>query len=233
MFDRFAIYSSADQLAETFAIDVPESYQISYNAGPGQLHPIITSDDPRGLAFFYWGLMPKLAHDKSISMKLINTTSEVLSKPGYQKKLRVARCLIPVNGFFLWKVISKKQQTPYYFFPRQMELMGIAGLWEESEDLDGQVIHSFVAITVPVSHSLSDFSPWMPALLTPSLALDWLSSGMNENAALQLIQQTTNHHPALESHPVSPRISQLKINQPDLIQPRPASDQHGNYTLFT
>ena len=36
----------------------------------------------------------------------------------------------------------------------------------------------------------------------------------------------------LEYYTVSPAMENIKIDRPDLIKPAPASDQHGNLTLF-
>ena len=111
-------------------------------------------------------------------------------------------------------------------------MLGIAGLWEEFEDIDGIVSHSFIMLTVPSSTVLNEIESEMPAILDETDCLKWLyASGPMEYQ--KIIESINTKHPQLASHPVSPAISNPENNYPELINNIPASDQHGNYTLFT
>lgn len=233
MYDRYAIYALASKIREELAVEVPNGYMPMYNAGPTQLLPVITSEDRRGLSFFHWGLMAKWSNNKSISAKSINLPAEsAFQKTSYRNQIQTHRCIVPVNGFYAWKRVSKKQIVPYYYYPTKVPLMGIAGLWEEFEDIDGSVSHSFILLTVPSSPALAEIEDQMPAFLEPINCLNWLESddlGEKEAPLMSLTQQ----HTPLSSHPVSPAISNLANNQSTLITAVPPTDQHGNYTLFT
>ncbi|MCP4458467.1 MAG: SOS response-associated peptidase [Cytophagales bacterium] len=233
MYDRYAIYSSTEEIKETLTAEVPEGYSPSYNAAPTHLLPVITSEGRMGISFFHWGLMTKWSNSKtSISAKSINLDSELaFQRPGYKKQIQSHRCIVPINGFYAWKRVSKKQLVPYYFFSPQMPILGIAGLWEEFEDIDGTVSHSFIVLLVSSSSSLIEFENKMPAILDSNKSRIWLDSkDLEENE--KLIASVRNDHPVLSSHSVSPSIKNIENNYPDLIKPVPASDQLGNYTLF-
>lgn len=232
MYDRYAIYAKPEQLRAAFAVDVPEGYAASYNAAPTQLLPVITSADKRGLSFFHWGLMAKWSNNKAIGAKSINLASDsIFQKVGYRNQVRTHRCVIPINGFYAWKRVSKKQVVPFYFSSKQVPVLAIAGLWEEFEDIDGELSHSFIMLTVPSSRALEEIDVQMPALLDAAGALNWLED--KELAEYQSQLSTiTQQHPALQSHPVSPAINKPENNYPELINQVTPADQHGNYTLF-
>lgn len=232
MYDRYTIYSSAAQIREQLVAEVPEGYKANYNASSSQLLPIIMSEGKRGVSFFHWGLMTKWSHNKSISAKSINRTAEeAFVKKAYRRQLETHRCIIPMNGFYAWKKVSKKQKVPYYFHSAEVPLLGACGMWEEFEDIDGSQSHSFILLTVPSSGALLSFETQMPAILTPNDCIKWLDNSVEENEAL--IREIPQNHPALSSHPVNPAISSTANNYPELINAVPPTDQHGNYTLFT
>ena len=234
MYDRYTIYSSADVISKTMMVDVPEGYEPSYNSAPTQLLPVITSENRRGISFFHWGLMAKWSNNKSsISAKSINLIAEkAFQKPGYKRQIQTHRCVVPINGFYAWKRVSKKQLVPYYFFSTQVPLLGIAGLWEEFEDIDGMVSHSFIILMVPSSPTLIEFESEMPAILDPNECIAWLDTDdLMENE--KLIESISIKHASLTSHPVSPEIKDVDNNKSTLIESVPASDQMGNYTLFS
>lgn len=235
MYDRYTIYSTTESLKDALKVeDIPDRYKPSYNAAPTQLLPIISNENRRGISFFHWGLMTKWSNNKtSISVKSINVTAKTaFQQTGYKNRIKLHRCIVPINGFYVWKRVSKKQRVPYYYFSTQFPILGISGLWEEFEDIDGTISHSYIIMTVPSSPSLIEFETQMPAILEPNDCVAWLGED-NLVEHERLILSITKDHPALTFHSVSPSISQIDINSPALIDAVPASDQLGNYTLFS
>jgi putative SOS response-associated peptidase YedK len=177
--------------------------------------------------------MSKWSHNKSISAKTINRPVEaVFQRNSFRRQLSSHRCLVPISGFYAWKPITKKQRVPYYFHAPEHPLMAIGGMWEEFEDTDGVLSHSFILLTVPASQGLLSFETDMPAILTPAQGLKFLET-REEDVHQELLQSITSNHPSLTSHPVSPAIASSEKNDPLFIQAVPPTDQHGNYTLFT
>jgi putative SOS response-associated peptidase YedK len=94
-----------------------------------------------------WDLIPNWAKDPKIAYKTINARAETLdTAPSYRQAFKKRRCLIPVDGFYEWKVpggkipysISMKDDSPFVF----------AGLWEGWKDpANGEWLHTCTIIT--------------------------------------------------------------------------------------
>ena len=226
MLDRYSITLNADELTLVLGVEVPKEYHPQYNAAPTKSLPIITSQSPNKLSFQKWGLMAMWSNNKAMSPKFFNLPlASVLTKTSYRKKLQSQRCVIPMDGFFVWKQVAKKKVVPHYFFYPDRRVFCVAGIWETNEDQ-----HSFIMITRPSNDSVSPFQEDMPSILDTATTKKWIASNVDEELEEVLQQETSN---SLLSHTVSPRISNIDSNDELLVQPAPASDQHGNYTLFT
>ena len=226
MLDRYSITLNSDELTLVLGVEVPNEYQPQYNAAPTKLLPIITSSSPNKLNFQKWGLMAMWSNNRAMSPKFFNLPlASVLTKPTYKKKLKSQRCVIPMDGFFIWKQVAKKKLVPHYFFYPDKRVFCVAGIWETNEDE-----HSFIMITRPSNESIQPFQDDMPAILDTSTTKKWISS--NDDLELEELLEKESNQPLL-SHTVSPGISNIDANEEMFIQPAPASDQHGNYTLFT
>ena len=166
------------------------------------------------------------SNNRAMSSKFFNLPiSSVLDKPSYRKKLGTHRCVIPMDGFYIWKKVAKKQQIPHYFFYPDKRVFCVAGLWEQNEDEN-----SFIMITSPANESIEEFQEDMPLIMDVGSTKKWLETDeMDELEALLMKKSNDN----FTSHTVSPRIRDIDANEPSFVQPTPASDQHGNYTLFS
>jgi len=109
---RYTLTCPSDFLEKRFSIDPTEAYHPTYNAAPTQIVPVITNEHTRGFSFFYWGATPKMANDRSISIKLFNASYEdIKTKASYRNALKSRRCIVPADGYYDWKRISKKGRT--------------------------------------------------------------------------------------------------------------------------
>lgn len=226
MLDRYTITLQPDELALVLGVEIPEAYHIQYNAAPSHNLPVIVNRSRDRLSFQKWGLMSNWTNNKAMSPKFFNLPIDsVLSKSSYKKKLQNHRCVIPMDGFYIWKKVAKKQQIPHYFFYPDKRVFCVAGLWEENED-----DNSFIMITCQANESVREFQEDMPLIMDVTSTRRWLETeDMSELEAL-LTRETVDN---LKSHTVSPRIMDIDLNDVSFIKPTPASDQHGNYTLFS
>lgn len=230
MYDRYTITLKNDELALTLGVEVSEEYQRQFNAAPSKKLPVITSDKNQKISFFYWGLMSRWANNKTISPKLFNLpVSSLQTKASYKRKLKTHRCVIPMDGFYVWKQVSKKLQVPHYFYFQDRRVFSVAGLWEEEYDEQEGTSNSFIMVTKPANHTLNSFSESMPAIMDTAATRKWLES---DDFDLEEIL-SSDYSKDLSSHTVSPKIKDISSNDVSFINPAPASDQHGNYTLFT
>jgi putative SOS response-associated peptidase YedK len=227
MVDRYTLTPKSDELALVLGVDVPGLYRPQFNAAPSKLLPIITSNEKNKLHFFNWGLMSMWTNNRAMSPKFFNLSLDsVLSKSSYKQKIKSNRCVIPMDGFYIWKQVAKKQMVPHYFFFPDRKVFSVAGLWEEGEESS----RSFIMITRSSNKLLMEFQEDMPAILDASASKIWLESD-DQQELEDLLLHTPKEQ--LTSHTVSPKIRDIDGNDVSFIKPAPASDQHGNYTLFT
>jgi len=229
MFDRYSLAASAEQVKTFFSVDPHGLDRPRYNAAPAQLLPVITLGSP-GLSHFYWGTAPEWSKNKPIGEKIINTRLEqIVERPTIRKQLKKSRCIVPADGFYGWKKIGKKTAVPYRFELKPKGLFAIAGLWDEYDDEYGNMVHTFMVITVPSNPGVADICERMPAILTADEVSVWMNAESTEEQLLGCL------HPfggKLEWYSVSPRISDVRADDATMIIPAPPADQHGNLTLF-
>jgi putative SOS response-associated peptidase YedK len=230
MFDRYSLAANADQVQAFFSVDPHGLEKPRFNAAPAQLLPVITLGSP-GLSHFYWGTAPEWSKNKPIGEKIINTRVEqIVERPTIKKQLKKQRCIIPADGFYGWKKIGKKTAAPYRFEQKPKGLFAIAGLWDEYDDENGNMIHTFMAITVPSGNVVTGISERMPAILTKDETKIWMDAEATED---QLLACLHPYEGKMEVFSVSHRILDVTADDATMIIPAPPSDQHGNLTLFS
>lgn len=232
MYDRYTIASSGPLLEKTFQIRMPAEYLPMYNAAPTNRLPVLIQSNPGSADMFQWGFIGALSNNKTISSRLFNLPAHTaFERPMYRSMLQSGRCLILADGFYTWKQVGKKQKVPYFCYFNNRQPFGIAGIWEESDDMEGVTTKSFNMLTVSATHTLREYQEDMPALLKPDEVLLWLNPESDLTAAEALIKNCTAQ--GIHLHAVSPLLTNSSINDERLIKPAAPSDQHGNYTLFS
>lgn len=231
MVNRYAIFESAGKIASQLGLEEAADYTPHYNAYPSLKLPVVSSRQPSILSFHYWGLSPEMAANKQVSPKLINVAlSDILSRPVHQNNFIKKRCIIPANGLFVWKPIGKKKLIPTYIYPKKQNMLALAGLWEEYEDIRGKKHQVFSMITMPAARGMESLQPNLPVVVTADYYNKWLS---NEQNAEKLVAMMENLDlSTVQSHPVTPRITENILNNASILQEVSPSDQFGNYTLF-
>ncbi len=231
MCGRYTVIAKAEEIEKRFNIEVPSTYLPRYNAAPTQILPVITNENPEGLSFFNWGLIPKWAKDKTISSKLINARAETISeKASFKNALKQRRCLVIADGFYEWKRVSKKSKIPYRILLESKELFAFAGLWEEYEDEDQNQVHTFSIVTTTANATISKIHERMPVILEPKSEQIWLSSSASTEEHLNLLKPYNDTE--MEYYSISPMVNSVVNDSPNLILPAPPADQFGNLTLF-
>ena len=227
----YSIASSAKAIEEYFNVEVTNQYQARYNASPTKLLPVITAENPDGLSFFYWGINPAFVKSNSISEKLIFApVDQVLSEASLKKNLKSQRCVILADGFYAWKTISKKERVPYWFHLADKSPFGIAGLWDEFENENGEFVHTFMMITTEANPDVADITDRMPAILDSDLMIDWLNESNTEESVISFI--TPYKEKPLDRHTITPKVDDPSFESADLHKKAPPANQFGSFTLF-
>ena len=231
MCGRYTIVAKVQEIEKRFKVEVPEMYTPRFNAAPTQILPVITNENPEGISFFHWGLIPQWAKDKSISSKLINARSETLAeKASFKHALKSRRCLVIADGYYEWKKSVKKTKIPYRICIKSRKLFTMAGLWEEYEDDDESVVHTFTIVTTASNSNLSHIHERMPAILNEKDEMKWIDNSLSSDEHLEFLKPFDPNF--VEYYSVSSRVNNVRNDSEDLIASVPAMDQHGNLTLF-
>jgi putative SOS response-associated peptidase YedK len=231
MVDRYSLTSPATLLAERFSVEVPDHYKQRYNASPTQLLPVITSSGSSGISWFYWGRPPHFAKSKNLSEKIINLSAEtLLERPVLKKMLMQNRCIIPADGFYVWKKVGKKTSIPHRVTEAAQKPFSFAGLWEEFEDEDESMVHAFTIITIESNDLIQPLSERMPVIFDTVQEKIWLNPHSSEIELANILKAYPSNKMGI--YTVSSLINNPEKDHASLILPTPPSDQHGNLTLF-
>jgi len=231
MVDRYSLTSSAALLAERFSVELPDHYKPRYNAAPTQLLPVITSSGSSGISWFYWGRPPHFAKSKNLAEKIINLSTEtLLERPVLKKMLMQNRCIVPADGFYVWKKVGKKTAIPHRVTEASHKPFAFAGLWEEFEDEDESMVHTFTIVTIKSNDLVLALNERMPVIFDKVQEDIWLNPHSSEIELMNILHAYPSNKMGI--YTVSSLINNPAKDHPSLILPTPASDQHGNLTLF-
>ena len=169
MCGRFVSKAKKEGIEKEFKVKVGDRNLISprYNTALMQLIAAVTEvENLREVSFFKWGLIPKWAKDDSIGSKLINAHAETLSeKPSFREAFRSRRCIVPASGFYEWQKATKGGKQPFYFYLKEKEVFGFAGLWEEWLDKEtGEAVETCTIITTEANKVLKPVHDRMPVI---------------------------------------------------------------------
>jgi putative SOS response-associated peptidase YedK len=232
MIDRYSLAVAPAELAASLGVDALGFEKALFNAFPTRLLPVITQTSPKGLSHFYWGLEPQWAKNKPISEKLINVRVEsLLERASTRKALMRYRCVVPADGFYVWKRVSRKSLVPYRVVMKSRKPFAMAGLWDEYENETGEAFHTFTLITGPPNAVVFPLHDRMPVMLTKTQSEIWLAADTSEQELLSALVPYPSEE--MDAYPVSPRIQDNQPYDSSLILPAPPADQFGNLTLFS
>lgn len=189
----------------------------NFNVAPTQRQAVITMSDQRHFRIFQWGLIPAWAKDKSIGSKMINARSETLEeKPAFKRLLQSKRCIIPLDGYYEWKK-QGKSKTPFRIVTTDQDIFAVAGLWDQWQDKDANIIQTFTIITVASNPLTAEIHDRMPAILLKEHEGHWIDEEIKGHDAMQLLIPYPSEH--MEAYQVSDRVNNVKENDSSLIQP--------------
>jgi len=251
MCGRFVSTSSPKKLAEQFAVDevAVTNDRPNYNVAPRAKVMIVRErsgdqgEAGRVLSRVRWGLVPSWAKDPGIGDRLINARAEtVAEKPSFRSAFAKRRCIIPVDGFYEWKVVGppsspkgRPKKQPIYIHRRDDEPMAFAGLWETwkvpegvdvpdnlADDAPDGWLRSCVIVTTSANALLTPVHDRMPVVLPASAWGQWLDPGEHDRDTLSALLSPAPDE-WFEAYPVSTRVNRVGNNDPALLTPVPAA----------
>ena len=251
MCGRYATARKRQELLDEFGIGldaIEDDLEADYNVAPTKPVPVVLERRPkeapeevvRQLRSLRWGLVPSWAKDLSVGARMINARVETVDeKPAFRKAFRDRRCLLPADGYYEWYELeplegrTKPRKQPFFIRPRDGEIMAMAGLYEFWKSPEGEWVTTCTIITTDASDDLGRIHDRMPMVVRREQWDAWLDPGRTdpEDVRALLIPAMAG---TMEAYPVSPLVSNVKNNGPELIQPLTNGDMSGkdSETLF-
>jgi putative SOS response-associated peptidase YedK len=191
-----------------------------YNFAPTQPVLAIVNDDARTARELRWGLIPSSAPSPdAVKLSTFNARVETIATaPTYRLATRAMRCLVLADGFYEWRKNADGSKTPFWIHRVDREPFPFAGLWAEWRSRDAQTrIASCTLITAPANAFMAPIHSRMPIALTDDAARAWLTPGeIDARAALDILVPA-EHEREWVMDPVSPRVGNVRNDDPDLI----------------
>jgi putative SOS response-associated peptidase YedK len=223
MCGRVRLSSDVSEIKLVFGLP-PErpvpNFAPSWNAAPTDPLPVVRWDaraGERGLEVMRWGLVPFWAKDIKVGFANINAKAEgIEGKPAFREAFQRRRCLVPVDNFYEWKKTAAGKQ-PYAVALADGGLMALAGLWESWRSPAGERVRSFAIVTTWPNELCAALHDRMPVVLGRQSWPAWLGE---EPADISLLKAMLAPYPSdgMTSWPVSPRVGNVKNNDPSLIE---------------
>jgi putative SOS response-associated peptidase YedK len=215
------VLNAPEDLSERFQLrQLSISLPTTWNAAPTNELPVIVenSDGEPEARAMKWGLIPRWAKpgDKK-SVAPINARAETLTeKPMFRNLIKKNRCLVPANGFYEWKNLGDHKQ-PYFISVPDDPLFAFAGLYDESQGEEGEIIGTYTIITTSANEMMSQLHDRMPVILHRDDEEEWLDREVTDPAQ---VQRLLGPYPAdeMEAVPVSRKVNNVRNDGPELLE---------------
>lgn len=115
---------------------------------------------------------------------LVNARAETVArKPTFRDAVQAGRfCLVWCSGWFEWQKTPTGKQPHHIQLPDRQPF-ALAGLWEDFERPDGEMIRTVAVLTTPASDDLKSVHDRMPFALHPSAYRAWLAGQVRPETA--------------------------------------------------
>lgn len=219
MCGAFGFTASKGELKKRFRVDgdIPDIPR-RYNIRPTQSAPIVHRISPNSVQLARFGLIPFWAKDEKIAYKTFNARVEtVAEKPSYRKSLSLNRCIIPMTHFYEWQK-TESGKTPMYIFLKDQPIFGVAGLYSDWKNPQGESVLTFTIITTTPNEFMAPIHDRMPAILYKEDEEEWLNPDETESKrVLPLLRQYPSDR--MEAYAVSRRVNYPTYDDIELISP--------------
>jgi putative SOS response-associated peptidase YedK len=146
----------------------------------------------------------------------INARSEsIYEKKTFRDSFKFRRCIIPINGFYEWK-IEDKEKTPYFVKDVQNDYLALAGIWDEyfDHELNMRIV-TVALITCDANGKLGNIHHRMPVVLDKKDFSKWLYSNdiQEVNSLFQIYPSDS-----LELFEVTSDVNKVMFNEASCIK---------------
>ncbi len=221
--ERIAAYFGASFDADA-AAGTPNGE--NFNVAPtNDVYGIVTDEgvEQPAVRSFHWGLVPSWAEDVKVGSRMINARAEtVAEKPAFKPLVRSRRLIVPMDGFYEWKVVpGRRTKQPYFVHRRDGEPLAVAGLWTVWRDRqagpEAPWLHSCTLITTSANATMTPVHDRMPVVLPSSAWHEWLDPHQHDVDALRRLLVPAPDD-LLVMHPVSTEVNNVRNKGRELVE---------------
>lgn len=212
MCNRYRLTHSERYLAARFQTSGEFDDTPRYNIAPTQ--PVLTvrrehGEKVRRFTTMRWGLIPHWAKDASIGNRTLNARSETVTKmPAFRDSILNKRCLIPADGFYEWVTVGRVKQ-PFCFEVGEGDVFALAGLSDQWESPEGDVIESCTILTTTPNSLVTEMHDRMPVIVTPDKYEVWLDPDATDFDTIRDILKPYDAE-QMRRYPVSTKLNNSK-----------------------
>ncbi len=222
IFDDISFKEDAKTLIKN---DMIQTLNPRYNLPPTLPIPALLNNG--NYLYTHFGYLPSWAKDKR-GMNINARSESIFEKQTFRDSFRFRRCIIPINGFYEWKV-EEKEKTPYFVKDIKNDYLALAGIWDEYFDIElNMKIVTVALITCDANEKLGKIHHRMPVVLEKKDFEPWLYS---QN--LKEINSLFNIYPneKLELYEVSSNVNKVLFDESSCIK-KVEQDKLGQLSLF-
>ena len=135
-----------------------------------------------------WGFLPGFVKDPASFPLLLNARAEsVLEKPSFRAAFKRRRCLIPADGYYLWRDAGGRRKQAFLVQAETGGLLALAGLYETYLDASGGEIDTACVLTTQAGAALQELSDRAPVIVPRAQIGRWLDHEATLEPALALL----------------------------------------------
>ena len=180
----------------------------NFNIAPQSTVPAVIDNK---LVECTWGYYPQWLKDQSNSKPLFNTRFEsLLEKKTFISAFKSSRCLIPISGWYEWKVIDDTKQ-PFFFKHKDTQNMFAAGLFWNRSDSTTEI----TIITTAAPIEINEVHDRSPLILDDVSMGIWLSDDNSEDIHANISHDFGD---IIEHYQVTRSVNNPKNNNASLIE---------------
>ena len=222
MSSRYALYQT-EKLRDRFTPNtgLPKGIKPRYNINPATPNPVVVIRDGNPVfEQMIWGFIPKNAKDNNsiFRYKTFNVREEdIFKKVTWEKAVRQTRCLVPVNGFYLFQK-SAEGKTPYFVHMPDNEPFALAGVYSTWTDPAGVEHGMYSVVTTESNDDLSRVEDRAPVIVYKADESLWLDPTISDMTTLYSIMRP-HQGGNLIIDKVGSAVTSPKVERPNLITP--------------
>ena len=204
MCGRFTFFAKGQFGYESLELPEPPPFE-RYNIAPTQDILAIRTSSETGRpewTLLHWGLVPSWSKESKTKHLLINARAEgIETKPSFRGgPVRHRRCIVPASGFYEWRLQGRGKQ-PYFVRPAAGEAFSLAGIWDQWEGKQGEVIESVAIITTSANELMQPIHDRMPVVLGREDLAGWIALTTELPRVLAMLKPFSSE--SMVAYPVS------------------------------